>query len=216
MAARIADKAFNRICKLIKPGITERDIALELEFYMKKLGATSTSFTSIVASGERSALPHGTATDKKIKEGEFLTLDFGCVYNGYCSDMTRTVVIGKANERQREIYSVVLEAQEKALKYIKPGVKGCDVDRVARDIIKEKGFGQYFGHGLGHSLGLEIHESPRLSPTSNDILQEGMVVTDEPGIYIPDFGGVRIEDLVLVTATGFEVLSNSPKELIEL
>lgn len=215
-AAAIADEAFSYICDFIKPNLTEREIALELENFMKKRGASGTSFESIVASGKRSALPHGVASEKNIQKGDFITMDFGCIYNGYCSDMTRTIVLGKAEPKQKEIYGIVLEAQLEALSFIKPGVAGLEVDKIARDIITQKGYGDYFGHGLGHGVGLEIHESPRLSPTGKEVLKPGMIVTDEPGIYLPDFGGVRIEDLILVTETGARVLSKSPKELIEL
>lgn len=215
-AAQIADKTFEHICTILKPGISEREVALEIEFFMKKNGASGTSFESIVASGKRSSLPHGIASEKTIEDGDFVTLDFGCIYNGYCSDMTRTVVIGKASAKQKEIYNTVLNAQEEALKYIKPGVKGFEVDKIARDIIKDSGYGDYFGHGLGHAVGMEIHEAPRLSPAGKDELKVNMVVTDEPGIYVPDFGGVRIEDLVVVTENGCEILSKSPKKLLEL
>lgn len=215
-AAEIADKTFEYICGILKPGITEWEVSLEIEAFMKKNGASGTSFESIVASGVRSSLPHGIASHKVIEDGDFVTLDFGCIYNGYCSDMTRTVVIGKASDKQKEIYNIVLEAQEAALKAIKSGVTGFEADKVARDIIKEKGYGDYFGHGLGHGVGLEVHESPRLSPLGKDTLRENMVVTDEPGIYVPDFGGVRIEDLVVVKEDGCEILSKSPKHLIEL
>lgn len=215
-AAEIADMAFTHICQYIKPGVSEWEIALELESFMKKQGASATSFDSIVASGKRSSLPHGVASDKLMEAGDLVTLDFGCIYQGYCSDMTRTVVLGKATEKQREIYEIVLDAQMKALEFIRPGVRGIEVDKVARDIISAKGYGAYFGHGLGHGVGLEIHESPRLSPLGKDVLQPGMIVTNEPGIYLPDFGGVRIEDLVLVTETGHRRLSKSTKELIEL
>lgn len=215
-AATIADEAFGYICEYIKPGISEKDIALELENYMKRKGATATSFETIVASGVRSSLPHGVASDKLVEKGDFITLDFGCIYNGYCSDMTRTIVLGKASDKQKKIYNIVLEAQLKALEVIKPGIKGMDVDKIARDFIQLKGYGKNFGHGLGHGVGLEIHEDPRLSPIGKDILQAGMVVTDEPGIYIPEFGGVRIEDLVVITETGNRVLSKSPKQLLEL
>lgn len=215
-AAQIADEAFAHMLGYIKPGLTENEISLELEYFMKKKGASAASFESIVASGIRSSMPHGTATEKKIESGEFLTLDFGCVYNGYCSDMTRTVFIGKAGEKHRKIYDIVLKAQIEALKGIKPGVSGKAVDKIARDIITEEGYGEYFGHGLGHGVGLAVHEGPRLSVMGEDILEPGMIVTDEPGIYIPGFGGVRIEDLVLVTESGALSLSKSPKELIEL
>ncbi|GAA0177231.1 Xaa-Pro peptidase family protein [Clostridium sediminicola] len=213
-AAEIADKAFSHITNFIKVGMKESEVALELEFFMKKLGASALSFTSIVASGVRSSLPHGTATSKVINDGDFLTLDFGCVYNGYCSDMTRTVVIGKPNEKMIEIYETVKFAQEKALEEIAPGKMCSDIDKVARDYIKSKGYGSYFGHGLGHGVGSEIHEEPRVSPKSKTMLKCGMVITDEPGIYIPEFGGVRIEDLILVTEDGCKVLSKSSKELI--
>lgn len=215
-AAGIADKAFEHILGFIKPGITENDIAMELEFFMKRNGASKLSFDSIVASGVRSSLPHGAPTDKIINSGDLLTLDYGCVYNGYCSDMTRTVVVGKADGKQKEIYNVVLEAQSEALLHIRAGVLGKDVDKVARDIISDAGYGDYFGHGLGHGVGLLVHEEPRLSQLGETPLEVNMVVTDEPGIYIPDFGGVRIEDLIVVGKDGPIVLSKSTKELIEL
>jgi Xaa-Pro aminopeptidase/Xaa-Pro dipeptidase len=213
-AAKIADKAFEHIIKFIKPGMTEREIGLELEFFMKKLGASSLSFPSIVASGVRSSLPHGIATEKIVNTGEFLTLDYGCVYEGYCSDMTRTLVIGEPTEKMLEIYNVVLEAQERALKAFKPGVPAIEVDKVARDYITEKGYGSYFGHGLGHGVGRQIHEAPTVGYRNTKELQAGMVVTDEPGIYMPNFGGVRIEDLLLIKEDGIEILSKSPKQLI--
>ena len=213
-AAQIADESFEHIVKFIKPGMTEREIGLELEFKMKKLGAQELSFPSIVASGVRSSLPHGQATDKVVNNGEFLTLDFGCVYEGYCSDMTRTIVIGKPSEKMIEIYNVVLEAQEIALKAYKPNIPVISVDKIARDYITEKGYGECFRHGLGHGVGREIHESPSVGYRSAEQLQLGMVVTDEPGIYIPGFGGVRIEDLLVITENGSEVLSKSPKNLI--
>jgi Xaa-Pro aminopeptidase len=215
-AAIITDEAFGYIIEYIKPGISEKEISFELENCMRKKGASGTSFNIIVASGIRSAMPHGVASDKLVEKGDFITMDFGCVYQGYCSDMTRTIVIGKATEKQREIYNIVLEAQQKALEAIKPGISTKEVDRVARNVISTYGYGKYFGHGLGHGVGLEIHEEPRLSPLGKDILEAGMVITNEPGIYIPDFGGVRIEDLVVVTHDGNKVLSKSPKQLIEL
>ncbi|WDC85816.1 aminopeptidase P family protein [Caloramator sp. mosi_1] len=215
-AANIADKAFEHILNFIKPGMTEIEVALELEFFMKKMGASALSFPTIVASGTRSSLPHGTASEKVIKEGEFITLDFGCVYKGYCSDMTRTIVLGKANEKQKEIYNIVLEANEAALKAVKPGISCFDLDKIARDIIVERGYGERFGHGLGHGVGREVHELPFVNYRSKFNLEAGMVITDEPGIYIPGFGGVRIEELVLVTEDGYRVLSKSPKHLIEL
>lgn len=213
-AAEIADKTFSHMLDYIKEGMTEREIGLELEFYMKKLGASALSFPSIVASGLRSSLPHGEATERVVRSGEFLTLDFGCIYKEYCSDMTRTLVIGGPSDRMIEIYNVVLEAQELALKEYKPGVPTAVVDAFARDYITEKGYGRYFGHSLGHGVGREIHESPIIGYRNKNELKEKMVVTDEPGVYIPGFGGVRIEDLLVVTANGGEALSKSPKELI--
>lgn len=215
-AAFIADAAYAHILGFIKPGKTEIEVAVELEHFCKQQGAAEMSFDSIVASGVRSSLPHGVFTEKAINNGEFLTLDFGCVYNGYCSDMTRTVFVGKADEKQKKIYNTVLEAQLKALEEIKPGMLGKEVDKIARDIITAAGFGDNFGHGLGHGVGLAIHEEPRLSPLGERTLEANMIVTDEPGIYIAEYGGVRIEDLVLVTEQGNRVLSKSPKHLIEL
>ena len=216
MAAKITDKAFSHILNFIKPGMTERDVQIELEYFMKKNGASAGSFDFIVASGERSSLPHGVASEKVIELGDFLTLDFGCIYNGYCSDMTRTIIVGKANEKQKEIYNLVLKAQLEALTVIKPDVLGKEIDKVARDVIAEAGYGQYFGHGLGHGVGLEIHELPNVNSIGLSPIKAGMVLTNEPGIYITGFGGVRIEDLVLVTENGYRLLSNSSKELIEL
>lgn len=213
-AANIADRAFYKILQFVKPGMTENEVAVELEYWMKKFNASGLSFPTIAASGERSALPHGEPTEKVIKMGEFLTLDFGCVYNGYCSDMTRTIVMGNATEKMKEVYNVVLEAQEAALKHYKPGVKASDVDKVARDYIASKGYGEYFGHSLGHGVGRYIHEAPAVSPLGDTILEPGMVVTDEPGIYIPDEFGVRIEDLILITEDGCEILSKTSKNMI--
>ncbi|AND85217.1 M24 family metallopeptidase [Clostridium tyrobutyricum] len=213
-AAEIADKAFAHMIDYIKPGMTEIQIGLELEFYMKKLGASDLSFPSIVASGVRSSLPHGEATNKVVNRGEFLTLDFGCIYREYCSDMTRTLVIGKPSDKMVEMYSIVLEAQKLALKEYKPGVPAMEVDAVARNYISNRGYGEYFGHSLGHGVGREIHESPVIGYRNKSKLVENMVVTDEPGIYIPDFGGLRIEDLLVVTKDGGKVLSKSPKEMI--
>ena len=215
-AAEITDCAFSHILDFIKSGMSENSIALELEFFIRSKGASKLSFTSIVASGKRSSLPHGAASDKIVETGDFLTLDFGCVYNGYCSDMTRTIVIGNATQKQKEIYSVVLDANEEALKFVKPGITGEDLDKIARKVIIDRGYGQYFGHGLGHGVGMDIHELPYVSKKGKEPLEAGMVITDEPGIYIPDFGGVRIEDLVVVTLVGAKILSHSNKQLIEL
>lgn len=215
-AASIADDALRHILKFIKTGVTERSVAIELEHYMKIQGAEKASFNFIVASGKRSALPHGVATDKIIEVEDMLTLDFGCVYKGYCSDMTRSFVIGKATDKQKEIYNLVLEAQLKALNSVKPGITGIELDKIARDFITEKGYGENFGHGLGHGLGLEVHELPHINILGDVKMEPGMIITIEPGVYIAGYGGVRIEDLVLVTETGFRVLSKSSKELKEL
>lgn len=213
-AEHIGDMAFSHILDFIRPSVTEREVALELEFFMKKQGASALSFTTIAASGARSAMPHGTATDKVIERGDFLTLDFGCVYEGYCSDMTRTVVIGEASERQKEIYDVVLKAQTEAINAIKPGLTCSYIDGIARKIISDAGYGKNFGHGLGHSVGVEIHEMPSLSPKCGDVIKEGHILTVEPGIYIDGFGGVRTEDLIAVENGAARNLTKSNKELI--
>lgn len=213
-AERIGDEAFSYVLDRIRVGATEREIALDLEFFMKKHGAASLSFDTISASGVRGAMPHGVATDKKLEKGDLLTLDFGCIYKGYCSDMTRTVALGNVNEKQREIYDTVLKAQLAALEIIKPGVKCSDVDGAARKVIEDAGYGENFGHSLGHSVGIEIHEAPVFSKKSKDIVKPGHVITVEPGIYVENFGGVRIEDLIAVTEDGVKNLTHSPKELI--
>ncbi len=215
-AAKLADEAYEHILGIIRPGMSEREVALELEWFMRKRGAASTSFDTIVASGERSALPHGTASDRKLGPNEFVTMDFGAYYKGYCSDLTRTIVLGKASQRHREIYEIVLEAQMYALERIRPGMSGKEADALARRIIEKYGYGDRFGHSTGHGLGMEIHEAPRLSQRSETVLEPGMVVTVEPGIYIPGFGGVRIEDDVVITETGAQRLTLSAKDLVEL
>ncbi len=215
-AAGIADEAFKYMLEFTKPGLAELDIALELEFFMRKKGADKLSFETIVASGARSSLPHGVASNKIVEVGDMVTLDYGCVYNGYCSDMTRTIVLGKADDKQKEIYNVVLKAQKTSLEAIRPGITGAELDAIARRIIDDSGYGQYFGHGLGHGVGLEVHELPHINTRGDVPIQPGMVITIEPGVYIPDFGGVRIEDLVLVTDSGYRILSKSTKNFIEL
>ncbi len=214
-AARITDSVFKEIIPLIKPGMREKDLALEMEYRLKKRG-DGIPFPIIVASGPNSALPHAQPTNRRFKNHDFITLDFGTIYKGYASDFTRTLVLGRASPRQREIYSIVLEAQRRAIEGIRPGIKATVVDGLARDYIKSKGYGEYFGHGLGHGVGLVVHEGPVLSGMSRDILRKDMVATVEPGIYIPRFGGVRIEDLIRVDSKGAEVLTKSTRRLLEL
>ncbi|MGP4067760.1 M24 family metallopeptidase [Halobacillus sp. B29] len=215
-AAKIADDAFEHIQNYIKPGIREIDISNELEFFMRKQGATSSSFDIIVASGYRSALPHGVASEKEIQSGELVTLDFGALYKGYCSDITRTVAVREISDELREIYDVVLQAQLKGMEGLKSGITGKEADALTRDYIKEKGYGEYFGHSTGHGIGLDVHEGPGLSFRSDMVLEEGMVVTVEPGIYVPNVGGCRIEDDTVITSAGNNRLSTSTKELISL
>lgn len=216
-AVKIADNAFTHILSFIQPGLREQDIALELEYKMRQLGAEKSAFDIIVASGVRGALPHGVASTKIIETGDFITMDFGAVYQGYHSDITRTICVGKATPKQREIYDIVLRAQLTGVQAVKSGHYCKDVDGAARGTIEKYGYGEFFGHGLGHGVGLAIHEAPRLSPLNNGgVLSDKMVVTVEPGIYIPDWGGVRIEDTVVVAAETAEVLTKSSKQLIEL
>lgn len=216
-AIAISDKAFTHMLNFIKAGQSEIEVAAELEHEMRKLGSERPAFTTIIASGKRGSLPHGTATEKLIKPGEFVTMDFGAVYKGYHSDITRTVCAGKADEKQKEIYNIVAKAQLMGVADIKPDTDGKTIDAASRKYISDMGYGGNYGHGLGHGVGLEIHELPRLSPMAQDvIIRKNMLVTVEPGIYVPDFGGVRIEDTTLVTADGAVPLTQSSKELFEL
>lgn len=221
-AEHIGDLAFENILEQItqlhRAGkrVTEKQVAARLEFFMKEHGADGISFDTIAASGIHSSMPHAVPTDKALEKGDFLTLDFGCTVNGYCSDMTRTVVIGGADSRQREIYDVVLRAQMAALDGIRPGMTGCEVDELARSVIRDAGYGDCFGHSLGHSVGLQIHETPCFAPKSTDEICPGMVITVEPGIYVEGFGGVRIEDVVIITEDGCRNITHSPKQLIEI
>ncbi len=215
-AADLNHQAFDLILPMIRPGVTEREIALELEFALKRLGGEANAFDFIVASGLRGALPHGVASGKKILEGELLTIDFGTIVNGYHSDETVTLAIGEVDRKLRQIFDIVLEAHDSALAVVKPGMPICDLDAVARDFIMSKGYGEYFGHSLGHGVGLEIHEYPAVSDRSDQKLAEGMVITVEPGIYIPGTGGVRIEDTIVVTTDGFEALTSIPKQFKQL
>lgn len=216
-AVRIADEAFTRILPFIKPGIRETDIACELEYIMRRQGSERPAFDTIVASGKRGALPHGRASDKRIAPGDMITMDFGAVYDDYHSDITRTIVLGPVSPKQREIYDLVLAAQLAGIRAVAAGRMCRDVDAAARKVIEDAGYGKYFGHGLGHSLGLAIHEEPRFSPSAGDmLLEKNMVMTVEPGVYLPQWGGVRIEDTVLVSDQQGVVLTSSTKKLIEL
>jgi len=215
-AVKVSDEAFIRILGMVKPGISERDLASELEYQMKMLGAEREAFKTIVASGFRSAMPHGTASAKKLKKGEFVTFDFGAIVDGYCSDITRTVVIGLATARQKKIYGIVLKAQLAAIRKIRAGVLGKDVDAATRTIISRAGYGKNFGHGTGHGIGTEVHAGPRVSMAGTQPLETNMVITIEPGIYISGWGGVRIEDDVVVRPGGAVVLNKAPKNLLEL
>ncbi|MFO3718672.1 M24 family metallopeptidase [Staphylococcus felis] len=215
-AADIVDAAYEYILTIVKPGMTEKEVKAHLESKMLHLGADDTSFDTIVASGYRGALPHGVASDKVIESGDMVTLDFGAYYNGYASDITRTFAVGQPDPKMIEIYNIVLKAQEAALQQIKPGISGKAIDQVARDVINQEGYGQYFGHSLGHGIGLDVHEQPALSPKSQDTLEINHCVTLEPGIYIEGLGGVRIEDDVLITKNGGQRFTNSTKDLIIL
>lgn len=212
-AADIADATFEHICGYIKPGMTELDVANEMEFFMRKQGATQSSFDTIVASGVRGALPHGVASDKVIEQGDMITLDFGALYNGYISDITRTVAVGEPSEKMKEIYDIVLQSQLLGVEKIGPNMTGREADAIVRDYITEKGYGKEFGHSTGHGIGLEVHENPSLASRSETILVPNMCVTVEPGIYLPGIGGVRIEDDLVITADGNRRLTKSSKEL---
>lgn len=215
-AAVIGDQAFEYILGKIKPGVSERDLALDLEFYMRRQGAEAMSFEPIVAAAERSALPHAHPSDRLIERGRFVLLDFGCVVDGYCSDMTRTVVMGPLDERHKEIYELVAASQAAGLEAVGPGIACGAVDKVARTVIDRAGHAEAFMHGLGHGVGLEIHEAPSLKKDFSELLEPGHVVTVEPGVYFENWGGVRVEDLVVVTEDGIQFMSQAPRELIVL
>ena len=215
-AFKISDGAFDRLLKEIKAGMTEKELAARLEYYMRSLGSEGVSFDTIVASGHRSALPHGAPTDKVLEVGDFVTFDFGAVYNGYHSDTTRTVVMGMANSWHREIYTVVQEAQYRGIKGARPGITGKELDAMIRDYIESRGYGKYFNHGLGHGVGLEIHELPNINSRGDTVLKEGMVFSIEPDIYIQGKGGVRIEDTVVLTSEGAHSLTGLKKTLTEI
>ena len=216
-AVEISDLAFDDVLKFLRAGISEIDAAAHMENFMRAHGSERPAFTTIIASGVRGSLPHGVATEKLIVDGEFVTMDYGAVYKGYHSDITRTVCVGHADEKQRKLYDTVLKSQLLGVEKVQLGASGKDVDRVVRDYLTKEGYGPYFGHGLGHSLGLEIHEEPRLSPSSTcEHLQKNMLITVEPGVYLPGWGGLRIEDTVLVTEQGGVPLTASSKQFIEI
>ncbi|MDI3317454.1 MAG: Xaa-Pro peptidase family protein [Bacillota bacterium] len=212
-ACRISEEALEETLPLLKPGVREAEFALALEFAMRRRGAEGVAFEFIVASGPRGALPHGYASERRVEAGDLVTIDFGASWRGYAADITRTVAVGRADEEQRRIYEIVRQAQAAGLAAVRAGVRGGDVDAVARQLIAAEGFGPAFGHSLGHGVGLDVHEAPRLASGSEDLLEPGMVVTVEPGIYRPGWGGVRIEDTVVVTEDGCRNLCSSPKEL---
>ncbi|MCC6731253.1 MAG: aminopeptidase P family protein [Chthonomonadales bacterium] len=216
VACGVVDRAFERIVPEIRPGATERDVMLALEWHMRRDESADVSFDTIVASGPRSALPHGRPSERVLAAGDMVTLDYGARVAGYCSDITRTVSLGRAGREEREVYHVVLDAMNRAIAAMRPGVSGRDVDAVARDHISQAGYGDFFGHGLGHSLGRAVHDGPGLAPRSGITLAPGMVMTVEPGIYLPGRFGVRIEQDVLVTEDGARVLTHSPSHLMEL
>lgn len=215
-AQKIAEDAFDYILTFIKPGVTEKQIALELDFYMLSHGAEAISFETIAVTGAKSSMPHGVPDDTVVKTGDFITMDFGAVVNGYHSDMTRTVAVGEVTEEQKKVYEIVLTAQRSALEALRAGLDCCDADKAARQIIDDAGYGEFFGHSTGHGVGIEIHEGPTLAPRSQGKLEAGNVVTIEPGIYIPGKFGVRIEDMAHITHHGYENLTATPKELIIL
>jgi Xaa-Pro aminopeptidase len=215
-AEALGDAAFSHILTVLKPGMTEIEVATEMEWFMRRNGAERTGFDVIVASGANGAMPHAVASSKRLVPGELIVLDFGAVVEGYRGDATRTVVLGRASREQREVYGIVLRAQEAALERIRAGMKGEEAHEIAQRVIEDAGYGDNFGHGLGHGVGLAVHEEPRLAPMSSTVLEPGMVVSVEPGIYLPGRFGVRIEDLVVVEDGGVRNLTTAPKELIEV
>ncbi len=215
-AQRIAERAFEEMLHFLRPGVTEREAAAKLTYDMLRFGATKNSFDPIVVSGPNGSLPHGVPGDRAIRAGEFVTMDFGCVWGGYCSDMTRTVAVGQPSEEMVRVYNIVLEAQRAGIAASKAGVPGRDIDAAARQVIRAAGYGDYFGHSYGHSLGLEIHERPNAAPRDETPMPAGAVVSAEPGIYLPGRFGVRIEDVVIMEEDGCRDITQAPKELIVL
>ena len=215
-AQRIAEKALTDILNEIRPGVTEKEIAARLQYLMLHYGAEDKSFDPIVVSGPNGSLPHGVPSEKVIQAGEFVTMDFGCIYHGYCSDMTRTVAVGFATEEMQKVYQTVLSAQQAGIAAARAGITGRDVDAAARAVIAAAGYGAYFGHSFGHGVGVEIHEAPNASPSNEQPLPAGAVISAEPGVYLPGKLGVRIEDVILLTETGCRNLTKAPKELLIL
>ena len=213
-AQSITDAAFTEILNFLRPGVTEQAVAARLMYEMMRRGAQRMSFDPIVVTGPRSSMPHGTPGETPLRPGDFVTMDFGCVYGGYCSDMTRTVAIGHATDEMAAVYNTVLRAQQAGIAAAKAGIPGKAVDKAGRDVIEAAGYGAYFGHGFGHSLGLDIHERPNASPTESRPMPDGCVCSAEPGVYLPGKFGVRIEDVVVFRENGCEDLTKSPKELI--
>ncbi len=214
MAQKITDKAFAEVLPRIRVGMTEKELAAELVYCLLKNGGEGLSFEPIVVSGPNTSLPHGVPGERRLQEGDFITMDFGVIYQGYCSDMTRTVALGYATEEMRTVYDTVLKAQLAGLSVTRPGVTGKDIDAAARQVIADAGYGSYFGHGYGHCLGMEVHEMPSCSPSGTTVMEKNMVSSAEPGIYLPGKFGVRIEDVVIFTDEGHENITASPKNLI--
>lgn len=213
-AAEISSRVFTEVLSVVRPGVKELDVAAEISYLHRKLGAEGDAFDVIVASGERSAFPHARAGSKEIRNGELVTMDFGCVVGGYHSDITRTIAVGRVSARARRMYDAVRSAQQEALEHARAGKLARDLDAVARKRLAKSGFGRYFQHSLGHGLGLRLHERPRISRLGTEILVSGSVITIEPGVYIPNFGGVRIEDVVLLHERDSEILSNAPRDFL--
>jgi Xaa-Pro aminopeptidase len=213
-AVKLGAKLFDRALKVLRPGLKETDVAAEMELAARRAGAEAMSFPTIIASGERSALPHGRASTKIIRSAEFVVCDFGVILGGYCSDQTRTVWVGRASSKARDVYDAVREAQQAGADAVRPGITAGEVDEAARKVLRKAGLGRYFTHSTGHGVGLEIHESPRVAAGQQDVLKPGMVITIEPGVYFPGKWGVRIEDMVAVTPSGREVLTPTSKEFL--
>ena len=215
-AQRIAEGALAQILKEIRPGMTEKEIAARLNYLMVAAGAEKTSFDTIVASGPNGSMPHAVPGMRKVREGDFITMDFGCVYKGYCSDMTRTVALGRPSDEMRNVYDIVLQAQLAGIAAARAGVTGAAIDGAARKVIQDAGYGSYFGHSFGHSLGIDIHEAPNAAPGNDKPMPDGAVISAEPGIYLPGRFGVRIEDVMILRPDGAQVITKAPKALLVL